>query len=384
VLEWAVDRSGTDRVQLEREFKQLRGDQEVRPVLSISALERLSKRTRTPLGNFFLDQPPQIDLGMVEFRGPVNRARKDPSPELVETVAQVRELQEWYREFLIDTNASPVQVVNSISRSMSIGEAAAKLDKHIGYTESKATSVHTYRGHWSSFASLMESAGIAVMKNGVVGNNTHRPLSIDEFQAFSISDDYAPVVFINGKDEDSASVFSLAHELTHIGLGIQSLTRVLPERVPTTAVDIESMSNLERWCNAVAAELLVPASILNADFMPDQNLESEVSRLSRHYQVSRFVILIKLRDEKHIPPDVFRNHYANLLKSWKAYSAEEKSKSKGGDAYRTMAVRFSKSITRTLIEETIYGRTTYAEALELLRLSKASTISSWADRLGIV
>lgn len=32
--------------------------------------------------------------------------------------------------------------------------------------------------------------------SGIVGNNTHRPLSIDEFRAFSITDDYAPLIFI--------------------------------------------------------------------------------------------------------------------------------------------------------------------------------------------
>ena len=45
------------------------------------------------------------------------------------------------------------------------------------------------------------------MMSGIVGNNTHRPLNIDEFRAFSVIDEYAPLIFINSNDSINGKLF---------------------------------------------------------------------------------------------------------------------------------------------------------------------------------
>ena len=49
-----------------------------------------------------------------------------------------------------------------------------------------------------------------VMRSGVVGNNPHRPLDVDEFRGFSVSDHTAPLVFINIRDASGSP--SLHHD----------------------------------------------------------------------------------------------------------------------------------------------------------------------------
>lgn len=61
------------------------------------------------------------------------------------------------------------------------------------------------------------------MLNGVVGENTHRTLSIDEFRVFAMVDEWAPLIFINGADSQGARLFSLFHEIAHIWLGENDL-----------------------------------------------------------------------------------------------------------------------------------------------------------------
>jgi len=34
------------------------------------------------------------------------------------------------------------------------------------------------------------------MMNGIVRGNTHRPLDVNEFRAFTIIDEYAPLIFM--------------------------------------------------------------------------------------------------------------------------------------------------------------------------------------------
>nr|WP_232319708.1 ImmA/IrrE family metallo-endopeptidase [Prosthecochloris sp. HL-130-GSB] len=62
-----------------------------------------------------------------------------------------------------------------------------------------------------------------------------------------LTDDLAPLVFLNAADSKAAQMFTLAHELAHVWVGISGLSDPDAGRIP--ALD------LERWCNKVAAEI---------------------------------------------------------------------------------------------------------------------------------
>lgn len=57
-----------------------------------------------------------------------------------------------------------------------------------------------------------ETLGVTIVINGAVGNNTHRILDPEEFRRFVLTDEYAPLVFINNADGKAAPMFTLAHE----------------------------------------------------------------------------------------------------------------------------------------------------------------------------
>src|SRR5262249_43356016 len=125
--------------------------------------------------------------------------------------------------------------------------------------------------------------GLAIMAviNGVVGNNTHRKLSVEEFRGFALSDDYAPLVFVNGADAKSAQMFTLAHELAHILLGEIAVTDVGPASRPTQC--------LEAWCDRAAAEFLVPAQELKVYWQHIRREAQPFVLIAREFKVSPIV-----------------------------------------------------------------------------------------------
>lgn len=99
-------------------------------------------------------------------------------------------------------------------------------------------------------------------------------------------------------------MFTLAHELAHIWLGQSALSDTQPTLVPEHQV--------ERWCNQVAAELLVPLEDLRAEYDRRAPLRTETDRLARRFKVSTLVILRRVHDVGGLTREQF----------WEAYEAE--------------------------------------------------------------
>ena len=69
----------------------------------------------------------------------------------------------------------------------------------------------------------------------------------------------------HGADTKAAQMFTLAHELAHIWLGSSALSNV----------GVRPATNSRReeiWCNAVAAEFLVPLAALRAELSDGEQL----------------------------------------------------------------------------------------------------------------
>ncbi len=206
------------------------------------------------------------------------------------------------------------------------------------------------------------------MVSGTVGSNTRRALDPEEFRGFALSDDLAPLVFINGADTKAAQMFTLAHELAHLWLGRSALSDSGPHMLPS--------NNVEAWCNRVAAELLVPLSLLKDDCRKKgEDLSSALKRLTRRFKVSTLIILRRIHDAGDLTRAEFHAAYEAELAQLKPIPLS----GSGGNFYRTQVARVGKRFAKALVGSTLGGRTLYRDAFRLLCVSKTSTFQKLAD-----
>jgi Zn-dependent peptidase ImmA (M78 family)/transcriptional regulator with XRE-family HTH domain len=360
LLRWARERAGLSLEVLARRIPQLPAWEQGETHPTLKQMEKFAKATYAPVGYLFLAEPPVEGVPIPDFRTLASIRVNRPSPDLLDTVYICQQRQEWYRDFARSEGEGRLPFVGSSALTGDIGEAAARMRTALGFSIEERRQIPTWTDAVRRFIEQADLLGVLVMVSGVVGSNDRRKLDPREFRGFALSDDLAPLVFINGADTKAAQMFTLAHELAHIWLGQSALSDVDPASVPSHRVEI--------WCNQVAAEFLVPIEDLRTEYRRRVGLQEECGRLARFFKVSTLVILRRLCDAGVMSPDDM----------WQAYNEEVARlqaipRASGGDFYLTRAARVSKRFARALVVSTLEGQTLHRDAFRLLGFSKLET-----------
>ncbi len=371
MFRWAVDRSGRAAEDLAK-FPLAEWEAgTAKPTMR--QLEDFARATYTAVGFLFLDEPPQEVVPIPDFRTFHDAGVRRASPNLLDTIYACEQRQEWFREFAEAHGSDPVDLVGSLSLDTPVIEAAQSLRDDLGFGVDGRAEFSNWSAALSGLSEHAEDAGVLVMTNGVVGSNTQRRLDPKEFRGFALADELAPVVFINGADTKAAQIFTLAHELAHISLGESAVSR------PDLA-ELDDTERSERWCNQVAAELLVPQASLRKAYQPRADLTAELDRLAKVYKVSTLVVLRRIADTGLMDRSSYREAYDAELARVIGLAGE---RTPGGSFYNTTPVRVSKRFARALISDTLEGRTSYRDAFRLLGSKKFSAFQELGHRLGV-
>jgi len=238
LLRWARERAGFSVGALTRRFPQLEAWErgEARPTLK--QLESFAKATYAPVGFLFLEEPPVERIPIPDFRTVGNAHVGHPSPDLLDTVYVCQQRQEWYRDFARSVGEEALAFVGAAAIVSDVEATAAAMRRVIGFDIEERRTLPTWTEALRRFIEQADGLGILVMCSGVVLNNNRRHLDPEEFRGFAMSDDLAPLVFINGADTKAAQMFTLAHELAHIWLGQSAVSDAQAAWMPEHAVEL--------------------------------------------------------------------------------------------------------------------------------------------------
>ena len=367
IFEWALEYSGEGNaisVKFPKLSKWISRDD----FPTVRQLEKFSKATNVPFGYFFLEKPPAVSLPIPFFRTLDEGKPFSFSPELIDTVRIIEQRQDWLKEYLIQNGLEPLSFVGSEKTNIDYKTIANRIRTELGINEKWASKLPNWESALNFLIEKTEEANINVVRNGVVGNNTHRKLNYKEFRGLVIVDDYAPFVFINGTDFKSAQMFTLAHELAHIWLGSSAIFDLRQLQPADNAT--------EKLCDKIAAEFLVPENNLTKEWQDAKDSEYPFQTIARSFKVSEIVVARRILDLGLIDKTVFFEFYNEYISK----IPKSKRKDSGGNFYNTQKFRIGKKFANAVITAAREGSLLYRDAYKLTGLT-AKTFQNFENKL---
>ncbi len=374
LITWARERAGYSIDELTKKFKKLPEWESGQSNPTLNQVAEFAKKVHVPEGYLYFNSPPEELIPISDFRTFSGKRTKRPSPNLLSTIFDCELRQDWYREFAIEEGLPKLNFIGTASLNDPPAKVAQRIISTINFDLKARRSCATWLEALRYFIRQVDETGILVMVSGIVRSNTHRRLDPEEFRGFVLSDTFAPLIFVNGADTKAAQIFTLAHELAHLWLGESALSN--------SGITIDSKYAPEEiWCNAVAAEMLVPLKHLKRQLPIDASLDNLVSQLAKLYKVSTLVILRRLFDVGYLNENQFQQAWNIERSTLKQLSSES---SGGGNFYHTTIVRVGYRFAYALTSSTNVGKTLTRDACRLLGITRVETMKNLTRELGVI
>ena len=337
---------------------------------TFNQIEDFSKKSHIPLGYFFLQTPPIEQISLLEYRTLDSIQLTNPSRNLIDTIHDMEAVQEWMVNYRKEWNYDTISIVGSLKGITDISVIADTIRKDLGLNIEWYKDCGNPSEAFNKVRGLLEECGIVVMMNG---KNTHRALDVNEFRAFAMVNEWAPLIFINGADSAGGRLFSLFHELVHLWIGENDLYN-------DTKYSANGIKPIEVTCNAVAGALMVPKTVFLEKWNNNTNddIHEKIKELARMFRCSSSVIARRALDNKKIDQNVYNMVIADAIE---AYIQTKQEKSSGGDYYRVARSKLDGVFVRALCESVNSGRTSFTEAYRLTNTT-SKTFSEVASGLG--
>ncbi|MBK7982521.1 MAG: ImmA/IrrE family metallo-endopeptidase [Candidatus Competibacteraceae bacterium] len=291
---------------------------------SRALLIKMAKQYRRPLLTFYLNEPPRHGNRGEDFRTLTHDV--DPSQNaLVDAlVRNVQARQEIVKDALISAkDREALAFVGSYDIRAGTQSLVEQIQKSFGFDQKKYRSFRTQDDAFKYLRACVEGAGVFTLLLGNLGSH-HTNLSTEVFRGFALSDDIAPFIVINDQDAKLAWSVTLLHEVAHLWLGKTGISGGSIERT------------LEKFCNEVASEILLPEIELENRFnyVALQGRESAINAIdsfASNWKVSSRLVAFRLFRRKAIDQQQFNELSKIFYERWSAQREKQKAKDRSGN-----------------------------------------------------
>ena len=261
ILRWARETAGLDEQEAVEKLS-IRDARGVAAVDRLRALEdgsdppsrallvRMAKKYRRPLLTFYLTSPPEPTDRGEDFRVLPRGAPPEDEPLLDALIRDVRARQGLIKSALLDEEElEPLPFVGSVTMQTGVQAVIDAMRAVIRLPLEEYRGCHDVDEAFALLRTRTEEAGVFVLLLGNLGSH-HTNIDLETFRGFALADESVPFLVINDQDHHAAWSFTLLHELAHLWLGQTGVSGGRPELA------------VERFCNEVASEFLLPAGEL--------------------------------------------------------------------------------------------------------------------------
>lgn len=352
LISWAISRAGYEHGEFFEKFPRAKGwlEEEKKPTLP--QLRDFAKKAHVPFGYLFLQEPPSEELPIPFFRT-VGGETEQIGVNLRDTILNLQKRQDWIRNYLMEQGEERLEFTGKFTPESPIPEVVQDIRNELGLGNNWASQFPNWKEALDHLTEKAEEAGIFIIFNSVVDNNTHRPIPVEECRGFVLCDDYAPFLFVNSGDSKSAQMFTIVHELVHLWIG---------ESAGFDFQQLQPFENeMETFCDAVTAEFLVPEEDFNTQWAQTQDFEA----LAKFFKVSQIVIGRRALDTGKITREAFFEFYYERITEFKQ---KKEAQGDGGNFYATLRKRLNLRFFATVHQAVKENKLLYKHAYELTGL----------------
>lgn len=281
------------------------------------------------------------------------------------------------RAALEDEDEPPLAWVGSVSMPVGVAEVVEKIRSLLDFSLSEFRGAKSAEDAFKLIRLNVESVGAFVLLASDLGSH-HTSFGIDIFRGLAIADSIAPFIVVNDQDSRAAWSFTLLHEFTHLMLGVSGVSGGRFER------------EIERFCNDVASEILLPAFELQYLQMPTDAsitaIENEITRFARERNISRTMVAYRLYRRQKITREQWTRLTHTFFTQWidiRERQREAKNKSDSGPSYYTVRRhRLGQALLRTTARLMSTGALTTVKASQVLGVKPSNVQSLMAGVRG--
>lgn len=330
VLKWARERSGhtLDSIAsaLGKEADIVAGWESGASAPTYAELEKLAyKLYRRPLAFFFFPEPPDEEDPRHAFRTLPDFEIQNLHPDTRYAIRQAQSMQLSLRELNDGVNPSEHKIFRDIHLNPheKIPPLANEVRSYLGISLEDQIGWKTTEQALGAWRDAVQEKGIYVFK---------RSLKQKDVSGFCLLDDEFPVIYLNNSTTFSRQIFTIFHELPHILIGTNGITKSNDEYIGFLHGEAR---RVEVTCNRFASEFLVPSEDFGNWAQEGNYDDASIDSLADRYKVSREVILRKLLDANRIDQTYYETKSQQLLREYEEASGRRGRS--GGNYYATQA-----------------------------------------------